>query len=107
SSGDDNEPEWSPDGARIAFSSTRDGNNEIYVMNADGSGVTRLTNESNIGANNYHPSWSPDSSRLTFASDRDDAGSGDGQIYVMNPDGSGQTRLTNSPGRDAAPYWKP
>ena len=46
---------WSPDGARIAFVSRRDGNYEIYVMNADGSGQTRLTNNS---AWDLHPAWS-------------------------------------------------
>jgi TolB protein len=42
--GFDRFPAWSPDGQRIAFTSSRDGNDEIYIMNADGSGLTRLTN---------------------------------------------------------------
>ena len=72
---------------RIAFTSNRDGDSEIYVMNADGSGVTRLTN-----SGGDHPSWSPDGRRIAFTSN----GDGDSEIYVMNADGSGVTRLTNN-----------
>jgi TolB protein len=49
-------PAWSPDGSRIAFLTGRDGNGEIYVMNADGSGPTNLTNNP---AEDYDPVWSP------------------------------------------------
>ncbi len=52
----DYSPTWSPDGAKIAFTSYRDGNAEIYVMNTDGSGVTRLTNNAAI---DFAPTWSP------------------------------------------------
>jgi TolB protein len=55
---------WSPDGSRIAFVSNRDGGfPELYLMNANGTGVARLTNNSLIDAN---PSWSPDGTRLVF-----------------------------------------
>jgi Tol biopolymer transport system component len=47
---------WSPDGSKVVFTSTRDGNSEIYVMNADGTGQTRLTNSA---ASDYAPSWGP------------------------------------------------
>jgi Tol biopolymer transport system component len=50
----DSEPAWSPDGARVAFVSTRDRNAEIYAMNADGSGVTRLTRDRAIDS---APAW--------------------------------------------------
>src|SRR5258705_13537728 len=50
----DGDPAWSPDGTRLAFTSTRDGNSEIYVMNADGSGVTRLTSDPNRDG---QPAW--------------------------------------------------
>ena len=74
----DGTPAWSPDGTRIAFTSDRDGDNdEIYVMNADGSGVTRLTNHS---ASDWMPTWSPDGARIAFASQRD----GDFEIYVID-----------------------
>ena len=85
----------------IAFVSNRDGlGAEIYVMNADGSGQTRLTN--NI-ADDWYPSWSPDGRQIIFLSDRD----GDIEIYIMNADGSEQTRLTNSPGSEWLPSWSP
>ena len=89
-----------PASGRIAFASDRDGNWEIYVMNADGSGVTRLTNND---AGDWVPSWSPDGGRIAFSSDRD----GDFEIYVMNADGSGVTRLTDNDADDATPSWSP
>jgi Tol biopolymer transport system component len=86
--------------AKIVFSSARDGNNEIYVMDADGSGQTRLT--SNPAADGY-PAWSPDGSKIAFTSDRD----GNLEIYVMNADGTGQTRITNNAAADVYPAWSP
>ncbi len=85
---------------RIAFLSERDGNGEIYVMNADGSGLTRLTNNP---ASDLSPDWSPDSKRIAFTSTRD----GNFEIYVMNADGSAQTPLTNNVADDFAPAWSP
>ena len=79
------EPVWSPDGHQIAFVSAPDRSQEIYVMNADGSPQTRLTN--NL-ADDYSPAWSPDGRQIAFISDRD----GNNEIYVMNADGSGQTQ---------------
>ncbi len=96
----DSDAAWSPDGRRIAFVSDRDGLGEIYVMNADGSGQTNLTNNP---ADDLDPAWSPDGKRITFASERD----GDYEIYVMNADGSGQTRLTDNPAHDAGSHWSP
>ena len=74
---------------KIAFTSNRDGNDEIYVMNADGTGVTRLTDNP---ASDQQPAWSPDGSRIAFTSTRD----GNFDIYVMNADGTGVTRLTTT-----------
>lgn len=48
------QPAWSPDGTKIVFRTDRDGNDEIYIMNADGSGQTRLTNDT---ASDFRPSW--------------------------------------------------
>ena len=82
--------------SRIAFTTARDGNNEIYTMNADGSGVTRLTNDAAIDRN---PAWWPDSARILFESRRD----GNSELYAMNADGSGVTRLTTDPSKDVTP----
>jgi len=85
---------------KIAFVSDRDGNEEIYVMNADGSGVTDLTNHPDP---DEFPVWSPDGSKIAFKSWRD----GTWEIYVMNADGSGQTRLTNNSMEELAISWSP
>jgi TolB protein len=90
----------SSDGAQIAFVSDRDGNQEIYLMNADGTNPVNLTNNP---ANDWHPVWSPDGSRLAFTSNRD----GDEEIYVMNADGAGALNLTNAPEPDNSPTWSP
>jgi Tol biopolymer transport system component len=74
---------------KIAFDSWRDGNTEIYVMNADGSNQTQLIN---VQDGNFAPDWSPDGTKIAFTRDV-----GNVDIYVMNADGSGQTRLTNNP----------
>ncbi len=85
---------------RIAFASDRDGNFEIYTMDADGGGQTRLTEDP---AEDYSPAWSHDGQRLAFVSTRD----GNAEIYLMNADGSGQVRLTNNSASDLAPAWTP
>jgi len=85
---------------KIAFTSQRDGNDEIYVMNADSTAQTRLTNNT---ANDFNPSWSPDGAKIAFTSDKDFLF----EIYVMNPDGTGQTRLTNNTADDFASSWSP
>jgi Tol biopolymer transport system component len=92
---------------KIAFQSHRDGNWEIYVMNADGSGQTRLTLNA---AADTEPAWSPDGSKIAFVSTRDSA-VGRSDVYVMNADGSGQTRLTFGGlvggGLGGNPAWSP
>jgi len=84
----------------IAFVSSRDSNAEIYVMNVDGSGQKRLTNNNE---NDLYPNWYPDGTRIVFTSERD----GNSEIYVMNSDGSGQVRLTNNNAIDSYPCWSP
>jgi len=93
---EDESPEWSPDGKKIAFASNRDGAKNIYVMNADGSDVVRLTNGS-VG--DEAPVWSPDGTRILFGSMRD----GNLEIYIMNSDGSEQKRLTFNSVVDSGP----
>ncbi len=85
---------------QIVFFSERDGNQEIYVMNAaDGSNQTRLTYND---VQDTGSSWSPDGTRIAFASAKD----GNLEIYLMNAaDGSGQTRLTNNTAAEAEPDW--
>jgi uncharacterized protein YjdB len=82
------EPAFSPDGSRIAFVSQRDGNSEIYVMNADGSGAQRLTNDPQADG---RPSFTPDGQAIVFHSART---AGKQQIWMINVDGSGLTQLT-------------
>jgi Tol biopolymer transport system component len=142
--------EWSPDGTRIAFQSTRDGNQEIYVMNADGSNQTRLTNDP---SGDVTPTWSPDATKIAFCSNRHPSGffqvylltnlggvapptpltstplrhlysawspdgtkiafdgtptGGNRDLYVMNSDGTNETKITNSSGAlFTSPKWSP
>ena len=91
---------WTVDGSRIAFTSGRDGNAEIYAMDPDGLNQIRLTNQPAVDA---APEWSPDRTRIAFHSERD----GNSEIYVMNADGSGQTRVTTHPATDRNPTWSP
>jgi TolB protein len=93
-------PAWSPDGRKLAFVSRRDGNSEIYVINADGSGQENLTQHP---ARDSHPSWSRDGRKLAFVSRRD----GNSEIYVMNADGSGLRNVTRTPSNDLGPAWSP
>jgi Tol biopolymer transport system component len=104
------EPAWSPDGHKLAFVSNRAGNDEIYVMNADGTGLTRLTNNAAIDVD---PAWSPDGAKIAFASTR----AGHLEIYAMNANGTGAKRLTTnlpfqgcggtSAGQEILPTWSP
>ena len=94
-------PYWSPDGEKIVFQSNRaGGQSEIYVMNSDGTGLTRLTYSA---ADDLTPVWSPDGEKIVFQSYRD----GNGEIYVMLSDGSRQTNVTHFPGEDMHPKWHP
>ena len=82
---------------KIAFTSTRDVSEEIYVMNSDGTNPTRLTNNTSI---HEFPSWSPDGTKIAFTRNID--------IYVMNAhDGSNQTNISNNAAFDSLPSWSP
>ncbi len=87
----------------ILFTAGRDGFNEIYSMNADGSNQRRLTNtELPIES---EPAWSHDGQKIVYT--RQEASGSPVQIWTMNADGSGQTRLTNTTTRDQNPAWSP
>jgi TolB protein len=86
--------------SKIAFSSMRDGNWELYLMNSDGSNPKNISLHT---AKDLPVVWSPDGRKIAFQSNR----TGAGDIYVMNSDGSGLTRLTTSTYADQAPTWSP
>ena len=92
------QPSWSPDGSRIVFVSEQDGNREIYVVNADGSNLLRLTDDANIDED---PEWSPNGAQIAFVTNRD----GNREIYVMSADGSNPVRLTTNDTDDVYPSW--
>jgi dipeptidyl aminopeptidase/acylaminoacyl peptidase len=85
---------------KIAFVSSRDGNQEVYVMDPDGSNQTDLTRNPAADAD---PAWAPDGSRIAFASNRD----GDWEIFVMDADGSHAVQLTHNSSPDTSPSWSP
>jgi len=84
----------------IAFASERDGNLGIYVMDADGKNIRRLTDDSSA---DLGPAWSPDGRRIAFCSWRD----GNGEMYVMDADGKNVRNLTKHPMSDWEPAWSP
>ncbi|HSG70190.1 MAG TPA: hypothetical protein VLA12_07235 [Planctomycetaceae bacterium] len=93
-------PCWSPDSKQIAFSSTRDGNQELYTIDRNGQNLVRLTDDAAIDA---HPAWSPDGKTIAFSTNR----WGDLELALISPDGTNLRRLTNSPGLDDYPVWSP
>lgn len=93
-------PSPAPDGRRFAFSSTHEGNQEIYTAAIDGSDLVRLTQSPGHDA---HPCWSPTGDRIVFATDR----WGGLELASVLPDGTGLTRLTSSPGLDDYPAVSP
>ena len=98
-------PTWSPDSQRIAFEAKRDGNWDIWIINVDGTGLTRLTSHP---AEDRHPAWSPDGQQMAFTSKR----GGNEDIWVVDVQaalaGAGDSQAVNlsqSPRRDRYPMW--
>jgi Tol biopolymer transport system component len=107
-------PAWSPDGSRIAFDADDGADTEIFVMNVDGSNRLQLTNNFNAfrPPGDYLPAWSSDGSKIAFVSERDTildpfTSAISPELYTMNADGSGQTRLTTNAFFDNEPAWSP
>ena len=84
----------------LALVSRLEGNDDIYIMNVDGSGKLRLTYDN---GDDQQPDVSPDQTQIVFSSNRE----GNCDIYKINIDGSGLQRLTVDPGKDATPKWSP
>jgi len=97
---DDEGPDWSFDGNRIAFESYRAGNFDVYTMDADGSNMVQLTTD--LGTD-MQPAWSPDGTEIAFVSLRDD----NANIYLMSADGSNLRRLTENSAHNLSPAWSP
>ena len=91
-----------PTRAKIVFTATRDGNGEIYIMNADGSGEVRLTNHP---GDDFDPVWSPTGEHIAFVSEREHQGLYD--IYLMDPDGGNIRQAFNDLEYRTAPTWSP
>ena len=102
----DEDPAWSPDGTRIAF--TRNGA-DIWAMNADGSGPANLTNTPNTSDDEVEPAWSPDGRKIAFTSDRPGSDSTtDWEIWRMRAtDGANPTNLTENAAVDFDAEWQP
>lgn len=102
-------PTWSPDGTKIAFirSTPGSGRSDIYMMDADGSNLTRLTATLGGQQRSFSGlSWSPDGTKIVFST-RDDPAHGNNDIYVINSDGTEPRALLGESTNDAEPAWSP
>lgn len=100
--GTDATPAWSPDGSKVAFLASRDGNNEIYILDMDTLTQKNITN--NIFSDGVNGvTWSPDGTQIAFVTTR----TGNNEIYVMNSDGSNLRNISNDAASDTAMSWSP
>jgi Tol biopolymer transport system component len=100
--GYDAEASYSPDGSQIVFTSFRDGDGEIYIMNADGTNPRRITHAKGYDGG---PFFSPDGKRIIYRSDR--RGNDLLQVYINNTEGTAERALTNNEFVNWGPYWHP
>lgn len=100
----DIEPNWSPDGTEIVFTTSRDGFQELYVMNADGSNQTRLTENEQI--NDLHGAFSPDGTKIAYMTNYS-VSDGSGEIWLMDADGSNKQQITDNDVDDLNHVWSP
>ncbi len=96
-------PIWSPDGQHIAYIGRVDGEDQVFVMNADGSNQHSVTDIRNDGIGGYSPVWSPDGTTLAFEVYLDNQY----DLYTVRGDGTDLVHLTNDPGDEHAPRWAP
>jgi Tol biopolymer transport system component len=95
---------WSPDGARVAYASSRMGEeSDLYVANADGTAPVRLTRAETA---EFGPAWSPDGKSIAYVRTSDDEAEDEAQLWVMRADGTGARRLTRG-ANDGHPAWSP
>lgn len=95
------DPAWSPTDQRVAFVSQAPGNDEIYVIGTDGSGLRQLT--ANVWEWDKHPSWAPNGTQIVFMSNRGEAGRR--QIWMMNADGSDPRNISDNQFEEWDPVW--
>ena len=91
-------PQFSPDGGKIVFESTRSGNYEVWMCRSDGTGLIQLTHLNSVTGT---PRWSPDGQQIAF----DSATGGNADIFVIDSQGGSPRRLTNEPSHGVVPSW--
>ncbi len=99
-------PSWSPNGKKLAFAGWAEGHFDVFTINIDGTGLTRLTQKRKSNgrwSNNESPSFSPDGRFITFISNR----SGTKQVYIIRADGSDLKRITNDRHNYFHTQWSP
>jgi len=97
----DADPSWSPDGQKIVFVTGRNGNFDVYEMNADGSGQRNLTADNSKP--DIWPIWPPNGNNIAFVRNTE----GNEQIFVMDADGGNLMRVTNNAANNSLPSWSP
>jgi TolB protein len=93
------DPAWAPDGSRIAFVSTHQGTDDLWVVNPDGTNMWNYTR--NKWEWDKHPSWSPDSQKIVFWSNRE----GTKQIFVIDANGQNLKKVHAVPWDEYDPIW--